>query len=59
MNKFSEVLDEIERARGEIGPRIPKANWRYVSAYLTPKQLRIIADQIEEDFNGDTDGDNN
>jgi len=58
MDKFSRVLEEVKRSGGVVGPQLPKANWRYVEAYLTPEQLRIIADEIEENFNVSTNGDN-
>ena len=56
--EFSRALEEVERAGGSIGPQLPKANWRYVEGYVTPEQLRAIADEIEENFNVSTIGDN-
>jgi hypothetical protein len=50
--KFAEVVRDVEGTGGRISPQLPNANWRYVEGNMTPDQLRIIADRIEQEFKG-------
>jgi hypothetical protein len=50
--EFAKVVRDIEGTGGIISPQIPNANWRYVEGNMTPDQLRIIADRIEQEFKG-------
>jgi len=52
MEDFDRVVEEVIRTGGKVSPQLPMAKWRYIEGNFTPEQLRIIADQIEEEFKG-------
>ena len=48
--EFEEVKKEVKRYGSEVGEILPHANWITLKGMFTPAQLRIIANEVEEQY---------